>query len=136
MVNLGGPGYAIDQAFLRWRKHGKPLSPQLVLFGFQNSNVKRSMNLIRNLYSPDSGIIFSKPRFILQDDGLQLINVPTVPPQDLVQLFKNFNAWKLKEHEFFFQEANYEDSPVYMSRLASFIITGVATNFSPRRKRI
>ena len=94
------------------------------------------MNLIRNLYSPDSGIIFSKPRFILQDDALQLINVPTVPPQDLVQLFKNFNAWELKEHEFFFQEANYEDSPIYMSRLASFIITGVATNLSPRRKRI
>jgi hypothetical protein len=92
------------------------------------------MNLIRNLYSPDSGIIFSKPRFILQDDALQLINVPTVPPQNLVQLFKNFNAWELKEHEFFFQEANYEDSPVYMSRLASFIITGVTTKFSPRRK--
>jgi predicted transcriptional regulator len=92
------------------------------------------MNLIRKLYSPDSGIIFSKPRFILQGDALQLINVPTVPPQDLVQLFKNFNAWKLKKHEFFFQEANYEDSPIYMSRLASFIITGVTTRFSPRRK--
>ena len=59
--------------------------------------------------------------------ALQLINVPTVPPQDLIQLFKNFNAWELKEHEFFFQEANYEDGSIYMSRLASFIITGVTT---------
>jgi hypothetical protein len=134
VINLGGPGYAIDQAFLRWRKHGKPLNPQLVIFGFQNSNIKRNMNLIRKLYSPDSGIIFSKPRFILQGDALQLINIPTVPPLDLIEIFKKFNSWELKDHEFFYQEANYVDHPIYKSRLVSFIVTGLTTKFSSRRK--
>jgi hypothetical protein len=133
VINLGGQGYAIDQAFLRWRKHGKPLQPHLVLFGFQNSNVKRSVNLIRILYSPDTGVIFSKPRFILKNDALHLINVPTAPPEDIVSIFKNFQNWEFKDHEFFYQEANYEDNPIYWSRLASFIITGVTTKFSPRR---
>ncbi len=134
VVNLGGQGYAIDQAFLRWRKHGKPLHPHLVIFGFQNSNVKRSMNLIRMLYSPDTGVIFSKPRFILRNDELHLTNVPTVPPEQLVSIFEHFENWENKDHEFFYQKANYEDSPLYVSRLASFIITGVSVKFSPRRK--
>ncbi|MCZ6800876.1 MAG: SGNH/GDSL hydrolase family protein, partial [Nitrospirae bacterium] len=134
VINLGGQGYAIDQAFLRWRKHGKLLQPHLVLFGFQNSNVKRTMNLIRTLYSPDTDIIFSKPRFIVKNDMLHLINVPTAAPEDLVSIFKNFQNWELKDQEFFYQESNYEDSPIYRSRLASFIISGVMTKFSSRRK--
>ena len=134
VINLGGQGYAIDQAFLRWRKHGKPLHPHIVIFGFQNSNVKRTMNLIRMLYSPDTGVIFSKPRFIIENEALRLINVPTVRPEDLISIFKNFNEWEFKDHEFFYQEANYENRPIYKSRLASFIITGVTVKFSPRKK--
>jgi len=136
VINLGGQGYAIDQAFLRWRKHGKPLHPHLVIFGFQNSNVKRTMNLIRMLYSPDTGVIFSKPRFILENDSLRLINVPSAPPEDLISIFKNFQNWEFKDHEFFYQEANYKDHLIYASRLASFIITGVSVKFSPRRKGV
>jgi len=134
VLNLGGVGYAMDQAFLRWRKHGKPLNPDLVLFGFQNSNIKRNMNLIRMLYSPGTGIIFTKPRFIFKSDTLQLINSPTVPPQDLVNIFKNWHEWELRKHEFFFQESNYSHHPLYKSRLASFVITGLTTKFSSRRK--
>ncbi len=134
VINLGGQGYGIDQAFLRWRKHGRPLQPHLVIFGFQNSNVKRSMNLIRMLYSPDTGVIFSKPGFIVKNNALHLINVPTASPEDLILIFQNFQNWAFKDHEFFYQETNYEDSPIYGSRLASFIITGVTTKFSPRRK--
>ena len=134
VLNLGGLGYAIDQAFLRWRKHGKHLNPDLVVFGFQHSNIKRNMGLIRMLYSPGTGIIFTKPRFILKKDALQLINSPTIPPQDLVNIFNNWNAWELREHEFFFQESNYSHNPFYTSRLASFVATGLMTKFSSRRK--
>jgi hypothetical protein len=92
------------------------------------------MNLIRLLYSPDTGVIFSKPRLILEHDTLRLINVPTAPPEDLISIFKNFNDWEFKDHEFFYQEANYENQPIYKSRLASFIVTGVTVKFSSRRK--
>src|SRR5438477_8425910 len=33
VVNLGVPGYGTDQAFLRWRRDGAPLHPQLALLG-------------------------------------------------------------------------------------------------------
>ncbi|MGV7227618.1 MAG: SGNH/GDSL hydrolase family protein [Nitrospirales bacterium] len=134
VLNLGGPGYGMDQAFLRWEKEGKPLRPDIVIFGFQKSNVKRNMNILRFLYSPDTGVIFSKPRFILDDDQLQLVNVPTLPPEELINTLKNFNSWESSKHEFFFQEDDYTDRPLYASRLAAFVITGITTKFSTRRK--
>jgi hypothetical protein len=134
VLNLGGPGYGMDQAFLRWEKQGKPLTPDIVIFGFQKSNVKRNMNILRFLYSPDTGVIFSKPRFVLDDDQLQLVNVPTLPPEELINTLKNFNSWELSKHEFFFQEDDYTDRPLYASRLAAFVITGITTKFSTRRK--
>ncbi|MCZ6801726.1 MAG: SGNH/GDSL hydrolase family protein [Nitrospirae bacterium] len=134
VLNLGGPGYGMDQAFLRWKKHGNPLKADIVIFGFQKSNVKRNMNILRFLYSPESGIIFSKPRFVLEGDHLRLVNVPTLRPENLINTLKNFNSWELKEHEFFFQAGDYTDRPLYASRLAAFVITGLTTKFSTRRK--
>ena len=134
VLNLGGGGYAMDQAFLRWRKNGKPLKPHIVLFGFQNSNIKRNMNLFRIFYSPFTGIIFSKPRFILEGEKLTLVNAPTVKPEDLVSTLENFSQWEFRSHEFYFQEENYTDSIFYNSRLAAFAVSGITMRFSSRRK--
>ncbi len=135
VLNLGGLGYGMDQAFLRWKKHGKPLQPHLVLFGFQHSNVLRNMSIIRMLYSPDSGIIFSKPRFILlPGKALGLVNLPTATPEEILTIFSDFDNWPLKEHEFYYQEADYRMSPLYTSRLAAFAISGLTNRFSSRRK--
>jgi hypothetical protein len=135
VLNLGGLGYGMDQAFLRWKKHGKSLQPHLVMFGFQHSNVLRNMSIIRMLYSPDSGIIFSKPRFILlPGKALGMVNRPTTTPEEILANFSDFDNWPLKEHEFYFQEADYRMSPLYASRLAAFAISGLTNRFSSRRK--
>lgn len=135
VLNFGGLGYGMDQAFLRWKKHGKPLKPHLVLFGFQHSNVLRNMSIIRMLYSPDSGIIFSKPRFILlPGEALDLVNSPTATPGEILTIFSDFHNWPLKQHEFYFQEADYRMSPLYASRLAAFAISRLTNQFSSRRK--
>ncbi|WNM58241.1 SGNH/GDSL hydrolase family protein [Candidatus Nitrospira allomarina] len=135
VLNLGGQGYGIDQAFLRWKKHGKLLKPHLVLFGFQHSNIKRNMNIIRMFYSPDSDVIFSKPRFILSPvDTLNLLNTPTVKPEDIITIYSDFDQWPLKPYELFYQEDDYKMSPWYASRLVAFIISGLTNNFSSRRK--
>lgn len=135
VLNLGGQGYGIDQAFLRWKKNGKSLKPHLVLFGFQPSNIKRNMNIIRMFYSPDSDVIFSKPRFLLvPGNNLSLLNTPTVKPEDILNIYSDFDQWPLKPYELFYQEDDYKMSPWYASRLAAFIISGLTNNFSSRRK--
>jgi hypothetical protein len=135
VLNLGGQGYGMDQAFLRWRKNGKPLKPHVVIFGFQPSNIKRNMNIIRKFYSPDTGIPFSKPRFILlPEDKMRLINSPTVNPEEILKIFSDFDHWPLRPYEFFFDADDYEKSPWYASRLAAFIISGLTNGFSSRQK--
>lgn len=135
VLNLGGQGYGMDQAFLRWRKNGRPLKPHVVIFGFQNSNIKRNMNIIRMFYSPGTGVIFSKPRFIVAPGNtLRLLNSPTVKPEEILKIYSNFDHWQLRPYEFFFQEDDYQWSPWYTSRLAAFIISGLTNRFSSRRK--
>ena len=135
VLNLGGQGYGMDQAYLRWKKSGKPLKPHLVLFGFQNSNIKRNMNIIRMLYSPDTGIPFSKPRFIpLPENNLGLINSPSVKPEEMLEIYSDFNHWPLKRYEFFFQEEDYKIRPWQASRLVNLILSGLTNKFSSRRK--
>ena len=90
VLNFGVGGYGMDQAFLRWKELGSKYSPQIVIFGFQPENVRRNVNLYRNFLSFKNEAIFTKPRFILDDDSLELINVPTVPPERMVDLVAHF----------------------------------------------
>ncbi|NWG76198.1 MAG: SGNH/GDSL hydrolase family protein, partial [Rubrivivax sp.] len=73
VLNFGVGGYGMDQAYLRWKEVGCKFSPDIVIFGFHPENVKRNVNLIRSLYVPQTGIPFSKPRFVLEDGRLRLI---------------------------------------------------------------
>ncbi len=133
VLNQGTPGYAMDQAYLRWREEGRPFSPDVVVFGFQSSNAKRNLNLLRVLYSPDTGLVFSKPRFVLEGDGLRLVNVPALPPDRILEVLADFESWELAPYEFFHRPENYVDSPWYASRLLAFASSGLGTRFSQRR---
>lgn len=79
VLNFGVSGYGMDQAFLRWKLNGAGFSPDIVIFGFQAENGKRNLNLYRPFYAPAKNGIFSKPRFVIEPDQLELVNSPTVP---------------------------------------------------------
>lgn len=133
VINQGTPGYGMDQAYLRWRKEGRPLAPDIVVFAFQGGDAERNLNLLRVLYSPDTGLHFSKPRFVIDGDELRLVNVPALRPERIGDVLSDFEQWELSQHEFFYQPANYADSVFYRSRLLCFLSSGVGTLFSQRR---
>lgn len=134
VLNQGTPGYGMDQAFLRWRKEGRPLAPHIVVFGFQSTDARRNLNLFRNLYTPDSNLTFAKPRFLLDGDSMRLINTPTPRPDDLPAIFDDFEHWPLHHHEFFYRRENYAASSLYASRAMAFLSSGFGTRFSQRRR--
>ena len=136
VLNLGVGGYAVDQAYLRWRQRGRELAPALVVFGFQSSNCKRNLNLLRVLYSPDTGLVFSKPRLVLEGPGLRAINVPAVDPDRLPALLADFESWEHSRDEWFYRKRDYTDRALYASRLAALVQTGIQTRFSFRRKDV
>ena len=119
VLNFGVSAYGMDQAFLRWEKTGRHYLPDVVVFGFQSSNIKRNMNLFRGFLYSDSGVLFTKPRFVLESGQLRLINVPTVPPEQLVNTLKNMEEWELAQYESFYTPTEPEPGVWRRSRLLS-----------------
>ena len=110
VLNFGVGGYGIDQALLRFQQHGASFAPHLVVPGFQPENLKRNLNLLRPLYDPRSGLPFAKPRFLLTDRGISLINVPVLPPGRMVATMRDFDAWEMRPHEYFYDPADFHGS--------------------------
>lgn len=102
VLNFGVGAYGMGQAYLRWQRLGKRYSPDIVIFGLQPENLKRNVNVFRQLLHR-SGPAFSKPRFVLIDGALQLLNAPTLPPEQLTRVFENFSEHPLAPYEFYYQ---------------------------------
>jgi hypothetical protein len=79
VLNFGVNAYGTDQAYLRWQRSGRQYRPAVVVLGFQPEDVLRNLNVFRPLYFMGSEVPLSKPRFVVRDDALALVNQPTVP---------------------------------------------------------
>ena len=120
VLNFGVPGYGMDQAFLRWQKVGTPYQPAVVVFGLQIENVKRNVNLLRPLYNRFTDLPFAKPRFVLRDNRLEVLNVPVVPPEQLAATIAGIASWPLASAEAYYDPEDYRVRPWHVSRLATF----------------
>jgi hypothetical protein len=121
VLNFGVGGYGMDQAYLRWKKDGLLWKPDVVVFGFFVDDCYRNLNLLRLLRDPDSGIALMKPRFVLEGDGLSLINSPTPEPAQLPGLVREFASWSLAGREHYFQIDDFRMTPWRWSRLGALI---------------
>jgi hypothetical protein len=107
VLNFGVGGYGIDQAYLRYHQQGMQSAPQLVVLGFQAENLKRNLNLIRPLYLMQTGLPFAKPRFVLRGNVLDLVDVPVLPPDQIVPTLRRFDQWPLARYEFFYDRQSF-----------------------------
>ena len=83
MLNFGVGGYGVDQSYLRFKKDVLPWKPDVAILGFPFSDLQRSLTVYPFISSPHWGIPFSKPRVVLNDGLLRILNVPTIPPQTM-----------------------------------------------------
>ena len=120
VLNFGVSAYGMDQAYLRWLHEGSEYAPDIVVFGLQAENLDRNVNIFRQLIHPQ-GPAFSKPRFVLTDDALSLINSPAIPPEKLVETFESFASHPLSAHEAYYRSRDYIGQWWSGSKLASMI---------------
>ncbi|MBK8012314.1 MAG: hypothetical protein IPK13_13275 [Deltaproteobacteria bacterium] len=113
VLNLGGPGYGTDQAFLRWRKEGRAFEAHVVVLGIWPENIARNLNILRFLMTPDAGLEMSKPRFILDDGELVLINSPTLDEDGLVRALTLGEPTSLMRHDFWRRESEQTFRPYF-----------------------
>jgi hypothetical protein len=76
VLNFGVGGYGVDQAYLRWRRDGRPFHPHVVLIGFLSEDIHRSVNRFRPFQAPRHFEPRAKPRFALRGGGLELLPNP------------------------------------------------------------
>ena len=67
VLNFGVPGYAPDQAWLRYQRDGAAWRPCAVLIGHTLENINRVVNRFRPFYQPATGIWLAKPRYVVED---------------------------------------------------------------------
>ena len=124
VLNFGVPGYGVGQAYLRWKHVGRKYSPKIVVFGFQPENIKRTVNIFRSLYSRNTWLVFSKPRFFIDEDGLlTLINSPVIPPEKVGDVLEDLSLSPLAEYEYWYIPDNYRQSFWMRSRFLAFLYT-------------
>lgn len=120
VLNFGVGAYGMDQAYLRWRHQGKDFEPDIVIFGLQPDNLKRNLNVFRQLMNIH-GPPLTKPRFVLANAGLELLNSPALPPDKLIAAFENFADQPLAAHEYYYHSRYVASNWWASSRLASLL---------------
>jgi hypothetical protein len=109
VLNFGVGSYGMGQAFLRYKEVGRRFSPQIVIFGFQAENARRNLTILRPFLERDTSFPFSTPRFVLDHNDLRLLNSPTVPPENVVEIIEGIEGWGLRAHEYFYDPADYRE---------------------------
>ena len=121
-LNFGVGGYGMDQALLKWLHRGINYQPDIVIFGLQPENLKRNVNVFRQLLDPSRYTLpFSKPRYVLADGQLDLVNYPALPPEALPAVFADFAAHPLAQREFHYGSRQAAGEWWMTSRLAGLL---------------
>ena len=119
VLNFGVNAYGMDQAFLRWQKAGRDYAPDMVIFGFYPEDLNRNVNIFPVLYFNRAAL--SKPRFVLTAGRLELLNYPTIPPEQIIDVFESFGSHPLAKHEHYYRSRDAVSRWWSFSRLASYL---------------
>lgn len=118
-VNLGVPGYGVDQAWLRYRKLKEQVRSRVVLIGVMADNIARHLNRYRPFITPFERVFFVKPRFEMSEGRLRLVPSPfqrrddyASPPEILRSALQ-----EVGRKDRFFEPRFYESSPLDGSKL-------------------
>ena len=85
VLNFGVEGYGVDQMYLRYIKDVQSWEPRIVILGFIDGDIPRTMSVYSFLIFPGSDIPFAKPRFDLDpDDRLIIMNQPLIKPDTVL----------------------------------------------------
>jgi hypothetical protein len=86
VLNFGVDGYGVDQSYLRYERDARLWTPDVTLFGFIGHDLVRTLSVYPSVTFPDWGFPFSKPRLVLNDDGvLERVNTHVESPAEILR---------------------------------------------------
>ncbi|HET7765507.1 MAG TPA: hypothetical protein VFK92_10525 [Burkholderiales bacterium] len=122
VLNFGVDAYGVDQAYLRYMRDARPWKPDLVIFGFINHDLYRSMAVYAFVSFPEWGLPFGKPRFVVENGKLELLNTPVLPPEQILQRASVLDLPFVRLDRGY-QPRDWRWHAVYASRLARLVLS-------------
>lgn len=139
VINFGVNAFGTDQAYLRWQSLGQTYQPDIVIVGFMPENLMRNVNVIRPIYLPQANMLYTKPRFVMQESGeLDLINTPPVPQDEIADIMRQFPDHPLAAYEYHYQQTRpWWSYSRFIGVIESIVanINGVRSNQLPEADR-
>ncbi|MBI4859470.1 MAG: SGNH/GDSL hydrolase family protein [Candidatus Riflebacteria bacterium] len=122
VLNFGVQAYGMDQSWLRYREEGAARGPHIVLIAFMPESCHLAVCVYRPFYLFQSGVVLTKPRFVLQGDRLTLLPNPLSELTGYERLIADPASVlpRLGEHDFFYH-ARYHEGPFDGSPLVRLI---------------
>lgn len=121
VLNLGVPGFGMDQAYIRWQEYADELDSDLVVLGVWPEDICRNLNVARFYLS--RSVTASKPRFVLSNGALEAVNLPVATGDTLRDLFDRPGFSPLFEHERWWAPGDSDDRWWFASRAAQTLGT-------------
>jgi len=84
VLNFGVDGYGVDQAFLRYERDARPWKPAVVILGFIDHDLYRTLSVYSFVTFPEWGFPFSKPRFVMKGGTLERLTTRLESPTDIL----------------------------------------------------
>lgn len=82
VLNFGVSAYGLDQAYLRYIREGRKSSPHIVIIGFMSDDIYRHVNVYRPFFSRFTAMPLTKPRFIIENAEMTLLENPMKTRED------------------------------------------------------
>ena len=127
VLNFGVGAYGLDQAYMRYMQDGISFHSDIVFIGFMSENIYRNLNVFRPFYhSSYATNFYTKPRFLLANDSLVLLDNPLRTTSDYWRLVRN-DEIVLREigNQDYFYQIKYTAGP--MDLLPSMRLLKIAT---------
>jgi hypothetical protein len=111
---------------LRWRSTHAELQPEIVIFGLSPENIIGNVSIIRAFHAPNTNLPYSKPRFVLEGNELSVVNVPCLPPREVLEVLRDAKSWDLLPMETFYTDFDHEEGVWHHSRLLRVLIDKIS----------
>jgi hypothetical protein len=122
VLNFGVDGYGVDQAYLRYIRDVRPWRPDIVVFGFIDHDLHRTMSVYTFLSFPGWALPFAKPRFVMNAGKLELINHPIPGPHTILS-YASLAELPFLDYEPGYDAGEWEWSVIYHSHLVRFLLS-------------
>lgn len=111
VLNFGVPRYGLDQSYLKFKFRTVPKETKIVALGFIIENASRNLNVYRKFYVLNRDFYLAKPRFIVENGKLKLLENPIRNIEEIERVKDPAFISKMGENDFWFSNLPTLTSP-------------------------